>query len=378
MSNSKALYAFSADPFTNGHLNVVERISKTFEEVVVAIGKNPSKKYMFDLDERLTLARKSLSHLNNVRVMSFSGMVVDFACSMGVKVIVKGVRNSADFDYEQMLHQVGESQEMGIDTHILFADPKLAHVSSSTVKGIQFEHGDIQSYVSLPVKSALEQRVSNQIIVGVTGSVACGKSTISNELVLAGEDLGVDVHDIDLDVLGHQIFSDLSIPLHKHTTEKLIERHGQSIEKDGYINRKALAEIVFSNKSELDYLNALMKKPLAILLRRTLQGKEGIILLNGALLVEAGYMSDCNNHLVVIDVDRKAQESRMIHRGLNIEQIEQRLSSQKSSSDKILLAKEKIDQDNFGNVWRIDTSKSSPKELATDCLTKLMDYFHHE
>src|SRR6266540_3960654 len=87
-----ALYAFSADPITYGHMEVVERVSRTFDRVIVGIGRNPAKKYLFSEDVRLALARQTLAHLRNVTVLAFRGMVVDFALEQGAQVIVKGVR----------------------------------------------------------------------------------------------------------------------------------------------------------------------------------------------------------------------------------------------------------------------------------------------
>src|SRR5512145_2022557 len=101
-----ALYACSADPITFGHVDVVRRIARTFERVVVGIGRNPAKRYLFELDDRLRLAREALAELPNVTVLAFRGMVVDLALEQGAGVVVKGVRNAADFDYEHVHHLV--------------------------------------------------------------------------------------------------------------------------------------------------------------------------------------------------------------------------------------------------------------------------------
>ncbi|MCK5024944.1 MAG: pantetheine-phosphate adenylyltransferase, partial [Nanoarchaeota archaeon] len=115
----KAIYAFSGDPITYGHIDVIQRVSRVFDDMIVGIGINPDKKYMFNLEERTEMAKKALVNIPNTRVSPFHGLLVDYAYESGVDVIVKGVRNSADFDYENMLHQVGESQKLGLDTHIL-------------------------------------------------------------------------------------------------------------------------------------------------------------------------------------------------------------------------------------------------------------------
>ena len=183
----KAMYAFSGDPITYGHIDIIARASSAFDHVVAGIGANPDKKYMFNLEERTEMAKRSLTRFKNVEVASFQGLLVDYAYEQGIEVIVKGVRNAADFDYENVLHEVGVSQKLGIDTHILFARPELAHVSSSAVKSIQKEQGLIHEYVPLYVKQCLEARMSEQYIVGVTGEIGAGKS-ISNLVPRAVEE----------------------------------------------------------------------------------------------------------------------------------------------------------------------------------------------
>jgi pantetheine-phosphate adenylyltransferase len=372
---SKALYAFSADPITNGHVNIVERISKTFNQVIIAIGKNPSKNYTYSLEERMELAKEALSHLDNVEVVVAEGMLVDFAYSQGAQVIVKGVRNSADFDYEKMLHMVGESQKLGIDTHTLFADPLLSHVSSSTVKAIQKEHGDLHDYVPISVKVSLESKISDQVIIGISGAPACGKSTISEALIVRGAEMGLEVHNLELDYLGHQVLSDLTIPSHKNVTNNLIMKFGKDIidingEDDSFsmINRKSLAEIVFNDKKSLDYLNEQMKNPIAVLIRKYLANRKGLILFNGALLAEGGYLHYCNNRVILLDASESIQKDRMMKRGLNEDQIKVRLESQFTVDKKERIILEQIDKSKFGKVIVFDTSTGEVEEIADSIL----------
>jgi pantetheine-phosphate adenylyltransferase len=89
-SMKRAIYAFSGDPITFGHIDIVERAASVFDEVVVGIGVNPEKEYTFDLEERTEMARRSLSHLSNVKVVSFKGLLVDYAYENDIHVIIKG------------------------------------------------------------------------------------------------------------------------------------------------------------------------------------------------------------------------------------------------------------------------------------------------
>ena len=358
-----ALYALSADPITFGHINIVERVSTIFDEVIVGIGSNPAKGYLFKLEERLGLAKAALSHLPNVRVEAFKGMLVDFALEEGAQVIVKGVRNSVDFNYEQHLHQVGVSQQAGIDTHILFADPELAHISSSVVKGIQLEHGLISDYVPLAVKAALEAKISNQVIIGVTGEMAAGKSTFCKKLVAEGKRQKVSVHHIDADKLGHEIIDGLASPLYQEVRTKLIALFGSDICVEGKIQRSKIAEQVFGQPQLLLELNQIMAKPLMIQLRKSLQGKQGVILLESALLAENKLLSLCNNRVLLLRADKNEMQARLSGRGYSEDNAKQRTSTQFDWHKKQKCINKQIESSGFGQLWDIDSGVESQFDM---------------
>jgi pantetheine-phosphate adenylyltransferase len=346
----RAVYALSADPITYGHINVVERICGIFDEVIFGIGNNPAKKYLFSVADRLSLARAFLSHLPNVRVINFSGMLVDFAVEQGAQVIVKGVRNQEDFNYEQLLHQVGMSQELGIDTHIFFADPKLAHVSSSVVRGIQFEHGLINQYVPLPVKAALENKISDQIVIGVTGEIASGKSTFCKNMVSIAVESGIEIHHIDGDALGHFVLHDDQSELGKNVRNNIVDLLGEEMLDDGVLDRKRMANKVFESPVLMKELNALMSKPIMIELRKSLQGKRGVILFESALIAETEMLSLCNNRVVLLEVDKAIQADS---------HAEKRSQSQFDFARKKAAIESKIEKDSFGKLWRFISEANS-------------------
>lgn len=354
------MYAFSGDPITYGHIDVIDRASKAFDNVVVGIGINPDKKYMFDLEERTEMAQKSLAKFPNVDVVPFQGLLVDYAYENGIEVIVKGVRNAADFDYENVLHQVGESQNLGIDTHILFARPKLAHVSSSAVKAIQKKQGLIHEYVPLYVKQCLEVRMSGQYIVGVTGEIGTGKSYVSQRFIELGKDRGLEVHNIELDYIGHQILGELKQPKYNEVRAQITETFRQQVRRqDGTIDRKALGEVVFNNSDALERLNEIMETPLLVRLRRELYGKQGLILFNAALIMESDMSYLCNNNAVLVYADKQTQESRLDSRGLTSKQIQRRLESQFDFQGKKNKLEQAIERDNQGKIWVVDNSEGS-------------------
>lgn len=367
----KAMYAFSGDPITYGHIDVIARASNAFDNVVVGIGVNPDKKYMFNLEERTEMAKRSLRRFPNVEVVSFQGLLVDYAYENGIGVIVKGVRNAADFDYENVLHQVGESQKLGIDTHILFARPELAHISSSVVKGIQKEQGLIHEYVPLYVKQCLEARMSGQYIVGITGEIGAGKSYVSQQFSQFGKQRGIAVHDIELDQIGHQILGELKQPRYDDVRRQIADTFGQQVRReDGTIDRKSLGEIVFSDSDALDRLNEIMTTPLLVRLRRELYGKKGLILFNAALIAESDMVYLCNNNVVLVYADKPTQQSRLASRGLSQEQMQRRLESQFDCNEKKNRLQQAIDRDSQGKIWVVDNSEGKNEiETVFDSVT---------
>lgn len=373
---SKAIYAFSGDPITFGHLNIIQRAAKIFEQVIVAIGVNPSKSYMFNLEERTAMAKTALASLSNVQVVSFQGLLVDFAYEMGAQVIVKGVRSTADFDYEQSLHQMGDSQKLNIDTVLFFADPKLAHISSSAVKQIQQEQGLIHDYVPLNVKQALEKQMSKQYIVGVTGEIGAGKSYVCEQLMTLAKQANLPVYHLDMDEITHEILASLSEPVYQQVREAIVKVFGEQIKTDdGFINRKALGEIVFNDPAKLEQLNQIMYQPLLVRLRRALYQKEGLILLNAALLIESGITELCNNNLILVKTSKALQQQRLQERGLSAEQINRRLESAYSYEQKKEKLLRQIQLDHHGQLWEVNNLDELAASEIEKVFGQLVNYF---
>ncbi len=151
-----ALCAGSFDPPTNGHIDLISRAAGMFDDVVVGVVANPSKTPRLSADRRAGLLSDVLADYSNVRVMTFSGLVVELAGSVGADLIVKGVRGVADFDSEvQMAHM--NRHLSAIDTVFVPTSPGVAHISSSLVKEIFSLGGSIEGLVPPSVKIALEE-----------------------------------------------------------------------------------------------------------------------------------------------------------------------------------------------------------------------------
>jgi pantetheine-phosphate adenylyltransferase len=157
-----ALCPGSFDPPTNGHIDVIERAARYFDNVCVAIIANPSKKPMFSVEDRIEQLRGSLGHLDNVEIESFDGLLVDFARDRGLTVVVKGLRAVSDFDYELQMSQMNSALLPGLDTLFITARPEWAFLSSSLVKEVAQFGGDVSGLVPPLVAKALTERGSLQ------------------------------------------------------------------------------------------------------------------------------------------------------------------------------------------------------------------------
>lgn len=152
-----ACYPGSFDPVTNGHIDVIERATRAFDQVVVAVIENPGKQALFTVSERVDMLRDATSHLEGVKVDSFVGLVVDFCKRVGSDVLVKGLRGANDFDYE--LHMAQMNSRMGVDTVFLVAKPGLSYVASSLMKEVVRYGGSVEGLVPEDVARRLTERL---------------------------------------------------------------------------------------------------------------------------------------------------------------------------------------------------------------------------
>lgn len=150
---TRVLYPGSFDPITRGHMNIVKQASTLFDEVVIAVMQNPSKKdALFTMEERVDIIKNLIRKMDNVRVISASGATVDVALLYECRAIIRGLRNSGDYDYEVELGQVNkEISNNQVNTVCLLADRKYQFVSSSMVKEVFNLGKDISKYVDQTV-----------------------------------------------------------------------------------------------------------------------------------------------------------------------------------------------------------------------------------
>lgn len=151
----------SFDPITRGHLDVITRASALFDEVLVAVGQNSTKQYLFSPAERLELVRASVAHLPNVSVEELSGLLVDFVKARGGRVLIKGVRFAADFEFELQMANLN-SAVGGVETLILPAASQWSTLSSTMVREIAVHGGDVSAFVPEAVARRIRLKAAGE------------------------------------------------------------------------------------------------------------------------------------------------------------------------------------------------------------------------
>ena len=158
----RAIYPGSFDPVTLGHLDIIRRASRTVNELIVGVLNNGGKTPLFTAEERVEMLREVTKDIPNVKVMAFSGLLVDFARHTDSTVVVRGLRAISDFDYELQMAQTNRKMNPHVDTMFLATSMEYGYLSSSTVKEVAFFDGDISEFVPEPVVEKVRERVKER------------------------------------------------------------------------------------------------------------------------------------------------------------------------------------------------------------------------
>lgn len=154
----RAIYPGSFDPITNGHLDVIQRAAKLFDEVIVAVAFNEQKQSLFPVDERVALIRATTGEFANVSVSRFDGLLVDFARAQGASAVVRGLRAVSDFEFEFQMALMNRKLEPEIETIFMMPAEKYTYLSSRIIKEIGRLGGNLDSFVPVSVATALRAK----------------------------------------------------------------------------------------------------------------------------------------------------------------------------------------------------------------------------
>ncbi len=367
----RAIYAFSGDPITNGHIDVVRRAARTYDEVVVAIGENPHKQgqYLFSTAERLRLAANSLSRFKNVTCVSFGGLLGEYAYRNSFDVIIKGVRNNTDLEGELVQFAVNETLHPAVDTVFFPTRSSLSHISSGVVKAIVAEGGDVSKYCPLMVKEELEKKILGKFIIGVAGGIAAGKTHVAKKLVTRlGHDLTASY--VSLDSIGHHVLERSDSIIYQKTRERIAGIFGsQILRKNGSIDRRALGKIVFNDPAALALLDDIMHEPMmARLYEETRTLPVGVVIIEGAILIEANWTNLVNNNVLLVNATNAIRLQRLTRRaGISKDEALVKIDRQISQKRRESIMKERISEHGWGRFWKLT---NNGRDVSLEAIAK--------
>jgi pantetheine-phosphate adenylyltransferase len=368
VKQKNAVYPLSADPIHNGHLHniAVAANSGLFDKVIVSVGNDCNKRYLFSLDERLALARKAISSSGfdseRVVVEPISGLLRNYALERGASFIVRGCRNSRDWEYEEVLSEF--NGEYGLQTFVLPSLKELRNLSSTSLKSIATEGSFVHNLVHPSVKQALEERLRSISLVGVTGNMGAGKTTFCERLVKYSQSKGeVQVSHIDFDKLVHSLYFGDS-PLNCELREQIRESFGENVFDSSGLNRRKLAEIVFGDSNKRKELSKILGVPSMIKFEQELRNKKGIVLVDAAYFTEYNMLPLVNYNVILVSCDEEERFRRVLQRdGMNQEEVEAKTRAQHDQETKRMMIKAAQEKQGHGFFYEVDsTNGANPNE----------------
>jgi pantetheine-phosphate adenylyltransferase len=155
----KAIFPGSFDPFTAGHEALVQRSLKLFDEIIVAVGHNSEKRYMFDVNTRVEIIKSVFEDSPQISVTSYSGLTVDLCRSLDVYFLIRGLRTASDFEFERAIGQINKQLEPKIETVFMLVAPEHSAVSSSVVRDILINNGDASLFLPANAKKLISDNI---------------------------------------------------------------------------------------------------------------------------------------------------------------------------------------------------------------------------
>ncbi|MDD5585472.1 MAG: pantetheine-phosphate adenylyltransferase [Alphaproteobacteria bacterium] len=384
-----AAYLGSFNGFTNGHLDAVEKQAGIFDDVIVGIGVNPDKKDReFSLAELETNARHVVRHLPNVRVLSFSGLFTDFLQEQRAHVLVRGLRGGSEYEAQIGMERYAEwhnarraweDKHKGVTFYLPAASGK-EFISSSLVKAVMREQGDVEGMAPASTVAQLQARRERQYPYGLTGMSGAGKGYVAGKFREIANELCIPLHYEDMDLIPHDILGSRPEADYVLLRREIGKTFGRKlVNGDGSIERSMLGPLLFKSPKKMAKFNAMMRGRVLLRLRKNLNRRKGILLMDSALLAEAKWTNLVNHNVLVADADLATRTARLEKRAdLTPEQVLRRAASQFTTEKKIAITRQAIAAADYGSVQVLENNGQLTDRdfrAAFDGMLKQIDIF---
>lgn len=357
----KAVYAGSFDVLQRGHEDIIRREAKNYEQLIVAILINPDKKTpLFSLEQRANHIKYITKDISNILVLPFEWLLASVCIENNAMHVIRGIRNSTDLAAEKTYEFYNKMIESKLQYHYTECSPNYFHVSSTSVKSLikegwqlnDWKWWNVYNLVHPLVKADVEKALMNQYFVGITWAPGTGKSYISKKFVEYSQQQNIPLHYIEMDKLG-KIIHDENSP-YGHIRDKIATTFPEvQRTEQWWIIPQSLRPLFWT--PQMDELWAIMRAGIFNELRKSIQWKKWIILIESAIFAEHDLGHLVNNNLIVTTVDEETQLQRLRTRPwLNEELIQKLLKSQYTPEEKYTKILEKSTQTWYWAVHLID------------------------
>lgn len=293
--------------------------------VRIGVAMNAGKSPVFTLPERLSITRREVNSLgiDSLSVNLISGSVARYAKRHTIDHVIRGKRNIVDEVGEETLSHFYGLENASLQIHTLPADEQFQYASSSAAKELTLVGHDVRSIVSLAVKEALESRLIRQYPIVITGVMGAGKSTCAGEIANHARSHGISVTHIDFDAIALEIYSSLTEPMYANVRNSIRKEFDLSDCSGGWIDKKELRTALqidsgdknsSLDKEKLNRLNELLGDAMLFRYRDKIEGAQGIILIDGATVVDNELSYLANNHVLFVDAPEAVRFERVMAR----------------------------------------------------------------
>jgi pantetheine-phosphate adenylyltransferase len=383
----RGLVALSADPVTFGHLDLIAKAAAKCHELVVLVANNDRKlgSYCFTLDKRTAMVRRAVDEagLTNVRVIGSSGLLVDVYLREGCDRLFRGVRNEKDVDFEEEQATLNCMILPAIEGRFEFvqADPKLKLVSSTLVKAFVQLRLDVDKFVPMFVKQALEEKLLQQYRVTVTGGIAVGKSFVAAELAAQAARAGIPSKHVNVDQLLRDVYDEQSEGA-QEVREALAAYFDDTVLTSDRkaVQRPRLADILFRSGADehRKFVTDLTMPHVARKYREALADATGLVVVEWAQMAEMDMGSWTNNNAIVVHCPDRA--TFLAKRGVSPERMAVMDEIQWREPHKMRILYERAKRDRSGCVLAYlnqirETEEAAKFDVATFLLSKVMTLF---